>query len=58
LFPKAEAGIKYKDDLDEANHTIDRLKKSLNVAEKYRRKLENMGDMERQVKVNTTFFSL
>ncbi|PWW76768.1 hypothetical protein C7212DRAFT_143099, partial [Tuber magnatum] len=50
LFPKAEAGIKYKDDLDEANHTIDKLKKSQNVAEKYRKKLESMGEMERQVK--------
>jgi len=58
LFPKAEAGIKYKDDLDEANHTIDKLKKSQNIAEKYRKKLEGMGDMEKQVKVNTIFFSL
>ncbi|RPB02593.1 hypothetical protein L873DRAFT_1673240 [Choiromyces venosus 120613-1] len=50
LFPKAEAGMKYKDDLDEANHTIDKFKKSQNVAEKYRKKLEGMGEMERQVK--------
>jgi hypothetical protein len=54
LLPKAEAGMKYKDDLDEANHTIDKLKKGQNVAEKYRRKLEGMGELERQVKVNTT----
>lgn len=53
LLPKAEAGIKYKDDLDEANHTIDKLKKSQNVAEKYRRKLEGMGELERQVKVTS-----
>ncbi|KAG0641991.1 HOOK protein-domain-containing protein [Tuber brumale] len=50
LFPKAEAAIKYKDDLDEANHTIDKLKKSQNVAEKYRKKLEGMGEMERAKK--------
>ncbi|KAH8149454.1 uncharacterized protein LAJ45_06534 [Morchella importuna] len=50
LLPKAEAGMKYKDDLDEANHTIDKLKKGQNVAEKYRRKLEGMGELERQVK--------
>ncbi|KAG0131805.1 hook-related protein family [Tuber indicum] len=58
LFPKAEAAIKYKDDLDEANHTIDKLKKSQNVAEKYRKKLEGMGEMEREIKVNTVLFSL
>lgn len=50
LLPKAEAGMKYKDDLDEATHTIDKLKKGQNVAEKYRRKLEGMGELERQVK--------
>lgn len=41
---------KYKDELDEAIHTIDKLKKSQNVAEKYRRKLEGMAEMEKQIK--------
>ncbi|KAI5787174.1 HOOK protein-domain-containing protein [Geopyxis carbonaria] len=50
LLPKAEAGMKYKDDLDEAHHTIERLRKTQNVAEKYRKKLEGMGELERQVK--------
>ena len=50
LHPKAEAGMKYKDDLDEAHHTIERLRKTQNVAEKYRKKLEGMGELERQVK--------
>ncbi|TGZ83789.1 hypothetical protein EX30DRAFT_91628 [Ascodesmis nigricans] len=50
LVPKSEAGLRYKDELDEANHTIERLRKSQNIAEKYRKKLESMGDLERQVK--------
>ncbi|KAL7275336.1 hypothetical protein RUND412_001738 [Rhizina undulata] len=50
LLPKAENGVKWKDDLDEALHTIEKLKKSQNVAEKYRRKLEGMGELERQIK--------
>lgn len=48
LQPQAEAALKYKDELDEANHNIDRLKKSLNAAEKYRRKLETMSEIELQ----------
>ncbi|KAI5852230.1 hypothetical protein BZA05DRAFT_39268 [Tricharina praecox] len=43
--------MKYKDDLDEANHKIDQLTKHLNVTEKYRRKLESMGDLEQQMKI-------
>lgn len=43
--------MKYKDDLDEANHKVDQLTKHLNVTEKYRKKLENMGDLEQQVKI-------
>ncbi|KAF8426574.1 hook-related protein family [Tirmania nivea] len=50
LAPKAEAAVKWKDDLDEAHHMIEKLRKNQNVAEKYRKKLEMMGEMERQVK--------
>ncbi|KAA8911349.1 HOOK protein-domain-containing protein [Sphaerosporella brunnea] len=50
LEPKAAAGMKYKDDLDEANHKIDKLSKAQNVAEKYRKKLESMGDLDQQMK--------
>lgn len=42
--------MKWKDDLDEAHHLIEKLRKNQNVAEKYRKKLEMMGEMERQVK--------
>ena len=42
--------MKWKDDLDEAHHMIEKLRKNQNVAEKYRKKLEGMGEMERQVK--------
>jgi chromosome segregation ATPase len=42
--------MKYKDDLDEAHHTIEKLRKTQNVAEKYRKKLEGMGELERQIK--------
>lgn len=42
--------MKWKDDLDEAHHLIEKLRKGQNVAEKYRKKLEGMGEMERQVK--------
>lgn len=42
--------MKYKDDLDEAHHAIEKLRKTQNVAEKYRKKLEGMGELERQVK--------
>lgn len=50
LIPKADQGQRYKDDLDEAQHTIERLRKSQNMAEKFRKKIESMGDIERQVK--------
>lgn len=50
LLPKAEAGMKYKDDLDVARHTIEKLRKTQNVAEKYRKKLEGMGELELQLK--------
>lgn len=50
LAPKAEAAVKWKDDLDEAHHMIEKLRKNQNVAEKYRKKLEMMSEMERQVK--------
>ncbi|KAF8245809.1 hypothetical protein K440DRAFT_603277 [Wilcoxina mikolae CBS 423.85] len=50
LQPQAETALKYKDELDEANHNIDRLKKNLNAAEKYRRKLETMSEIELQNK--------
>ena len=42
--------MKWKDDLDEANHLVENLRKGQNVAEKYRKKLEGMGELERQVK--------
>jgi len=50
LLPKAEAGMKYKDDLDVANHTVEKLRKAQNVAEKYRKKLESMSELEAQMK--------
>ena len=50
MAPKAEAAVKWKDDLDEAHHMVEKLRKNQNVAEKYRKKLEMMGEMERQVK--------
>lgn len=46
--------MKWKDDLDEAHHMIEKLRKNQNVAEKYRKKLEMMGEMERQVKTLET----
>ncbi|KAI5800357.1 HOOK protein-domain-containing protein [Peziza echinospora] len=50
LLPQAEKAMKWKDDLDEANHLVENLRKGQNVAEKYRKKLEGMGELERQVK--------
>ncbi|KAI5819085.1 HOOK protein-domain-containing protein, partial [Pyronema omphalodes] len=50
LQPLADNAMKYKDELDEANHNIDKLKKSLNAAEKYRKKLETMSEIELQNK--------
>ncbi|KAI5796751.1 HOOK protein-domain-containing protein, partial [Pyronema domesticum] len=50
LQPLADNAMKYKDELDEAHHNIDKLKKSLNAAEKYRKKLETMSEIELQNK--------
>lgn len=51
ILPKAEMATKWKDELDEAKHVVEKLRKSHNVAEKYRKKLEGMTDLERQVKL-------
>lgn len=47
---KVDASDKYRDDLYEAHRTIEKLSKSQNVVEKYRKKLEGMGELEQQVK--------
>lgn len=50
LKTKADASDKYRDDLYEAHRTIEKLSKAQNVVEKYRKKLEGMGELEQQVK--------
>lgn len=47
---KADKAVKLKDEVDEAHHLIEKLRKGQNVAEKYRKKLEGMSEMERQMK--------
>jgi protein HOOK3 len=51
ILPKAEMATKWKDELDEQKHMVEKLRKHHNVAEKYRKKLEGMTDLERQIKL-------
>lgn len=48
---KAEEAVRLKDKLDEYKHAIDRLQKTENVIEKYKKKLEEGADLRRQIKV-------
>ncbi|KAF9430536.1 hypothetical protein BGZ94_006331 [Podila epigama] len=51
LMAKAEEAVRLKDKLDEYKHAIDRLQKTENVIEKYKKKLEEGADLRRQIKV-------
>ncbi|KAF9586578.1 hypothetical protein BGW38_001823 [Lunasporangiospora selenospora] len=50
LLSKAEEAVRLKDKLDEYKHAIDRLQKTENVIEKYKKKLEEGADLRRQMK--------
>ncbi|KAG0326064.1 hypothetical protein BGZ99_010203 [Dissophora globulifera] len=51
LGAKAEEAVRLKDKLDEYKHAIDKLQKTENVIEKYKKKLEEGADLRRQMKV-------
>ncbi|KAG2182391.1 hypothetical protein INT43_007321 [Umbelopsis isabellina] len=50
LTKKAEQSIKLKDQLDEYKHAAEKLHKTENVIEKYKKKLEESNDLRRQIK--------
>ncbi|KAM0787021.1 hypothetical protein ACM66B_006288 [Microbotryomycetes sp. NB124-2] len=50
LTPRAEEATRLKDQLDEHKHASERLKKTEHVVEKYKKKLEEAGDLRRQIK--------
>ncbi|KAF9970893.1 hypothetical protein BGZ73_006260 [Actinomortierella ambigua] len=50
LQAKAEEGVRLKDKLDEYKHAIEKLQKTENVIEKYKKKLEESADLRRQLK--------
>lgn len=50
LQSKAEEGIKLKDQLDEYRHIADKAQRTENAMEKYKKKLEEMGGVRRQLK--------
>ncbi|KAK5807938.1 HOOK protein-domain-containing protein, partial [Linnemannia elongata] len=47
----ADEAVRLKDKLDEYKHAIDKLQKTENVIEKYKKKLEEGADLRRQMKV-------
>lgn len=51
LQKKADEGVKLKDQMEEYRHASDRLQKSENVIEKYKKKLEEGADVRRQLKI-------
>lgn len=51
LQKKADEGVKLKDQMEEYKHASDRLQKSENVIEKYKKKLEEGADVRRQLKI-------
>ncbi|KAK4049671.1 hypothetical protein OIV83_003946 [Microbotryomycetes sp. JL201] len=50
LTPRAEEATRLKDQLDEHKHAAERLEKMEHVVEKYKKKLEEAGDVRRQIK--------
>ncbi|KAK4056140.1 hypothetical protein OIO90_002871 [Microbotryomycetes sp. JL221] len=50
LAPRAEEASRLQDQLDEHKHFAERLKKAENVVDKYKKKLEEAGDLRRQIK--------
>ena len=48
---KAEEASRLKDQLDEFRHTADKLQKSEAMIDKYKKKLEEVGDLRKQMKV-------
>ena len=51
MAAKAEDAVRLKDKLDEYKHAIEKLQKTENVIEKYKKKLEEGADLRRQMKV-------
>jgi protein HOOK3 len=51
LTKKAEQSARLKDQLDEYKHAAEKLQKTENVIEKYKKKLEESADLRRQIKV-------
>ncbi|KAG0056144.1 hypothetical protein BGZ83_006239 [Gryganskiella cystojenkinii] len=51
LAAKAEDAVRLKDKLDEYKHAIEKLQKTENVIEKYKKKLEEGADLRRQMKI-------
>jgi protein HOOK3 len=51
LTKKAEQSTRLKDQLDEYKHAAEKLQKTENVIEKYKKKLEESADLRRQIKV-------
>ncbi|TFY75638.1 hypothetical protein EWM64_g8376 [Hericium alpestre] len=54
LQGKADEAARLKDQLDEYRHAADRLAKTENVMEKYKKKLQEGADLRQHVKVNLT----
>src|SRR5262249_38690231 len=52
LSRKAELAAKLRDQLQEYRHTAEKLQKSETAKEKYKKRLEEAGDLRRQVKVS------
>ncbi|CAO3677548.1 unnamed protein product [Umbelopsis ramanniana] len=50
LTKKAEQSTRLKDQLDEYKHAAEKLQKTENVIEKYKKKLEESADLRRQIK--------
>lgn len=51
LQKKAEEGVRLKDQMDEYRHVSEKLQRTENVIEKYKRKLEEGADIRRQLKI-------
>lgn len=58
LTPKAEEATRLKDQMDEYRHAAEKAKKTENVIEKYKKKLEESADLRRSMKVCLGAFRL
>lgn len=51
MTAKADDAVRLKDKLDEYKHAVEKLQKTENVIEKYKKKLEEGADLRRQMKI-------